>query len=116
MCVVAHVSLHPLELALLHALSFFHPTFSPFVTLLVLSSSLRTPLCLKYSPSMICVAAIRLAMRHLITRNELVQEPVKHKQSTLALAPIERNIGTATHHKPWYEELFGMQKKEIDSQ
>jgi hypothetical protein len=57
----------------------------------------------------ICVAAIRLAMRHLIqTTKFLESEPVRKQQPG-----VQPTNGKA---KPWFEELFGIDQRTITSQ
>lgn len=82
---------------------------SPFFLLFFFffACSLRTPLCIRYSPSVICVAAIRMAMRHLISvTKQLDAEP------TRPLQPGQQPpVGKP---KPWFEELFGVQKRTMN--
>jgi hypothetical protein len=75
------------------------PSSSPF-------SSLRTSLCLRYPPTVICVAAIRLSMRHLMTvTKQLDAEPTRR------VAPGFPQPSASAKEKPWFEELFGVDKK-----
>lgn len=67
-----------------------------------IAHSLRTPLALLYSPSVICVAAIRMAMKHLISGGVLAEEPTR-KSSIVGPGKV----------KPWHEELFGVDKKTL---
>ncbi len=80
-----------------------------------LSLSLRTSLCVQYSPSIICVAAIRLAMLHLMRMKKLDREPVRTlawseggAAAAAAVAPQMPNT------RPWYEELFGLSTATIE--
>ena len=71
--------------------------------------SLRTPLCLQFAPSVICVAAIRLAMRHLITMSKQLEQEPTRKWMPGQQPPHGKQ-------KMWHEELFGIDKPTMKCQ
>lgn len=73
-----------------------------------INDSLRTSLCLRYAPSVICVSAIRLAMRHLITVTKVLDaEPVRKLPNGQPAPPATPGAKV----KLWYEELFAVDRK-----
>lgn len=81
-----------------------------------INDSLRTSLCIRYSPSVICVVAIRMAMHHLIQQGKLHGEPVKSSQAVLASDAQAPTSVTGLPGGPrvWHEELFGLNKKTVN--